>query len=686
MLKRAISFIVVVAMVAAMWIVVPASAETATTCDETTLYFGVDFNNTDDLAANVVDLAGNYTFQDLESALAAEDMVIEYDEEIGRNALVLAADGVLIWRSNDGTSLNGYDLAGGLTMEAYVYIEDAGETHMTIVEANDCALHLQEYNIDPDFSSGFRAGDMYAGAYVQADAYVEATFPHMEWAHVVGTTDGTVNEYYLNGVKVASVERNQSILKSANNSGDNGIYIGESSLGAMWGATAFSGKIAGVNIYKAYADADEVYNMLLKWDPAAVKPTQMPTAEPVVTAAPTAAPSNAPTDLHFAVDFNTMGVDDLSGNYTFQDLESALTLEDMTFEYDEELGQNVLVLDGEGVLVWRSNDGSSLNGRDLAASGLTLEAIAYINTDADTFKQNMIIIEANDTGLHFQEYNDGADLCSGLRAGDLNMEGKWNMANAYIESTFPHMEWIHLIGSVSAEKNEMYINGELVASVDRVVPYLQSQFNQGDNGIYVGESQLGSMWGATAFYGKIAKVAIYNENVAAEQVATMWKESPVNPDGPTPAPTPEPTPVPTDPEIAWNKLVIRDQTTYADFLASNEDFSFFNISVLKRGEQIADTALMGTGYTLTVVSKSTGETVYDGFVVVYGDTSGDGKIASVDYMKAKKAVKDTTLLSGAFFDSADLNFNGAIQSNDYLKIKRHFGGSYNIHNSIRIPA
>ena len=686
MFKKAISFIVVISMIAAMWIA-PASAELATTCDDTTLYFGVDFSNADDLAANVVDLAGNYTFQDLESALAAEDMVIEYDEEIGRNVLVLAQDGALVWRSNDGTSINGYDMAGGLTMEAYVYMDDGLDTHMMIIEANDGALHLQEYNIDPDICAGFRAGDMYVGNYVQADAYIESTFPHMEWIHIVGTSDGTVNELYIDGLKVASLERNQSVLTSRYDEHDNGIYVGESFLGSMWGATAFSGKIAFTKIYKAYADATEVGRLYTNATGKAA-PTQMPTAEPVVTDAPVAtdAPTDIPTDLYFGLDFDTMSVDDLAGNYTFEDLESALTLDDMTFEYDTTIGQNVLVLDGEGVLVWRSNDGSSLNQRNLETEGgITMEAVVYLSTDPDTFKENMVILETNDGALHFQEYNDETDLISGLRAGDLNMDGSYNMANAYIESTFPHMKWIHLVGSVSAEKNEMYIDGELVASADRLQPVLVSRYNGGDNGIYVGESYLGSMWGATAFYGKIAYINIYAESVAATQVTTIFNESPVNPDF-TPAPTPEPTPVPTDPEIAWNKLLIRDQTTYADFLASNEDFSFFNISVLKRGEQIADTALMGTGYTLTVVSKSTGETVYDGFVVVYGDTSGDGKIASVDYMKAKKAVKDTTLLSGAFFDSADLNFNGAIQSNDYLKIKRHFGGSYNIHNSIRIPA
>ncbi len=676
MLKRAISFIVAVAMIAAMWIM-PAGAEAATTCDDTTLYFGVDFNNADDLAANVVDLAGNYTFQDLESALAAEDMVIEYDEELQRNVLVMAQDGVLIWRSNDGTSLNGYDLAGGLTMEAYVYMDDIGETHMTIIEANDCALHLQEYNIAPDHLSGFRAGDMYAGTYVQADAYVEATFPHMAWTHILGTTDGTVNEYYLDGLKIASVERNQNYLVSANNSGDNGIYIGESSLGAMWGATAFSGKIAFAKIYKAYAPLDEAQRL---YTAATNKeaPTPMPTEEPVITEEPVAtiAPSHVPTDKHFYVDFNSMDVVDESGNYTFQDLESALTLEDMVFEYDETIGQNVLVLEGDGVLVWRSNDGTSLNGRDLSAAGLTLEAIAYISTDADEFKQNMVIIEANDTGLHFQEYNDGVDTSYGLRAGDLTMQGGWNMANAYVESTFPHMEWMHLVGSVSAEKNEMYLNGELVASVDRILPTLKSQFNQGDNGIYVGESQLGSMWGATAFYGKIAKVAIYNESVCAEQVATVWAESPANPENEPDEPVVEP-----DPEIEWNKLIIPEMTTYADFLASNPDFKYFNIEVLKKGTQIADTAYMGTGYDLIVTSKATGEVVYQDYVIVYGDISGDGKVLSADYTQAKRGV--TKPLTGAKLTAGDLNMNGVIQSNDYLKIKRHFGGTYNIYNNIK---
>ncbi len=673
MFKKAISLIVAVSMLAAMWIV-PASAEAATNCDDTTLYFGVDFNNADDLAANVVDEAGNYTFQDLESALTAEDMVIEYDEEIGRNVLVLAQDGALIWRSNDGTSINGYDMAGGLTMEAYVYMDDGLDTHMMIIETNDGALHLQEYNIDPDICAGFRAGDMFVGNYVQADAYIESTFPHMEWTHIIGTSDGTVNELYINGLKVATLERNQSLLKSRSNEGDNGIYIGESYLGAMWGTTAFSGKIAFTKIYKAYADVAEA-GRLYEAATGKVAPTQMPTEEPVITEEPiaTPAPSHVPTDLHFAVNFDNMDAVDEAGNYTFQDLESAMAVADMTFEYDAEIGQNVLVMDGEGVLCWRSNDGSSLNGRDLSQAGVTLEAIVYLTTDPETFRENMVIIETNDGALHFQEYNDQVDLISGLRAGDLTMDGSYDMANAYIESTFPHMQWIHLIGSVSAEKNDMYINGELVASVDRLQNYLVSRYNQGDNGIYVGESYLGSMWGATAFYGKIAKVAIYNESVCAEQVATIWAESPANPEN-------EPD-VNPDPVVGWNKLIIPEMTTYADFLASNPDFKYFNIEVLKKGVQIADTAYMGTGYDLIITSKATGEVVYQDYVIVYGDISGDGKVLSADYTQAKRGV--TKPLTGAKLTAGDLNMNGVIQSNDYLKIKRHFGGTYNIYNNIK---
>ncbi len=68
--------------------------------------------------------------------------------------------------------------------------------------------------------------------------------------------------------------------------------------------------------------------------------------------------------------------------------------------------------------------------------------------------------------------------------------------------------------------------------------------------------------------------------------------------------------------------------------------------------------------------------------VVLGDTSGDGKISSADYLKIKKAFTNTETLEGAFFKAADINKDGRISSSDYVKIKKHIAKVYDLHEDL----
>lgn len=289
----------IVLAVVATFSMVPAAAA----IDESTLFFDVDFDTED-----VTDSTGNFAYEDLESAMDATDLTYELDETIERNVLVLEGDGVLTWRHPDAAAatLNGLDLeAEGLTVEAYVWIaDDAGQVNMVIIETNDSAVHLQEYNDESDLCAGYRAGDG-AGTQVSAsNAYIESTFPHGEWVHLVGTSDATTNKLYINGVHKATYNRQSNILANMHGTTGDGIYIGESYLGDMWGATAFYGKIAFARIYKASAtDADvaEMYtdatgNEVVDDGGDVVESTPAPSAPPTevpedgATPAPTKAP------------------------------------------------------------------------------------------------------------------------------------------------------------------------------------------------------------------------------------------------------------------------------------------------------------------------------------------------------------------------------------------------------------
>ncbi len=257
--------------------------------------------------------------------------------------------------------------------------------------------------------------------------------------------------------------------------------------------------------------------------------------------------------VFFAVDFDTQDVEDSTGNFAFEDMESSMDSTDLTYEMDDEIGKNVLVLEGDGVLVWRHPDAAAatLNGMDLATEGLTVEAYVWISDDAG--QTNMVIIETCDSAVHLQEYNDGTDLCSGFRAGDGAGPQGVAASNAYIEATFPHGEWIHLVGTADGDSNDLYINGTHRASYTRGSSILANAHGSQGEGVYIGQSYLGDMWGATAFYGKIAYAKIYKETATAEDVATMYteltgKEPEAGGDvvATTPMPTPDVTEAPAD--------------------------------------------------------------------------------------------------------------------------------------------
>ena len=90
------------------------------------------------------------------------------------------------------------------------------------------------------------------------------------------------------------------------------------------------------------------------------------------------------------------------------------------------------------------------------------------------------------------------------------------------------------------------------------------------------------------------------------------------------------------------------------------------------GKEITSTsAVLATGYTVTINGKE-----YD--IVVLGDTSSDGKISSIDYMKIKNHIMEVTNLNGTKKDAADVNRDGKISSADYMKIKNHIMGTSKI--------
>jgi hypothetical protein len=96
----------------------------------------------------------------------------------------------------------------------------------------------------------------------------------------------------------------------------------------------------------------------------------------------------------------------------------------------------------------------------------------------------------------------------------------------------------------------------------------------------------------------------------------------------------------------------------------------------ENGNEVALTEKVGTGFKIELIVD--GAKIDSLTVIVLGDVNGDGAVDSTDYLKIKKQFLGENSISGIFLSSADIDKNGIIDSTDYLKIKCHFLGSFNL--------
>ncbi len=256
--------------------------------------------------------------------------------------------------------------------------------------------------------------------------------------------------------------------------------------------------------------------------------------------------------LYFNVDFSTGSADDQTGNYTFNEMISGADLE---LETDAELGRQVAILEDAGNLIWENNDGYTFQGYDLT-EGFTLEMYLYISSDAAEYMHNQVFLELNYGSIHFEEYNDGEDTSSGFRcASGSEAKGNFDMCNAYQETTLPHKEWVHLLGTSDGQNNYFYVNGQLVATYEgRPTKTADTRYGSTNAQILMGESIYGSMFGSTIMQGKVAFARVYKACATADQALTLYNQAKggVQPSNPTPTTEPtddpasgDPTPAPT---------------------------------------------------------------------------------------------------------------------------------------------
>lgn len=113
-------------------------------------------------------------------------------------------------------------------------------------------------------------------------------------------------------------------------------------------------------------------------------------------------------------------------------------------------------------------------------------------------------------------------------------------------------------------------------------------------------------------------------------------------------------------KTSGTNIVCQPKITVANIKAVAKD------AIIKKGDTvIADTANVGTGYTLTSDGKS-----YT--IVVLGDVNGDGKASAGDYVLIKNHIMQTDLIKdSANQNAADVNKDGKISAGDYVLIKNY---------------
>ena len=95
-----------------------------------------------------------------------------------------------------------------------------------------------------------------------------------------------------------------------------------------------------------------------------------------------------------------------------------------------------------------------------------------------------------------------------------------------------------------------------------------------------------------------------------------------------------------------------------------------------KGVDLADTDLVATGTVVAVLEDGAEKVSYT--VLIYGDTNGDGKISSGDYVKIRQQLLKGGVLTEIFLAAADTNHDGKVSSGDYVRVRQFLLGRLEI--------
>lgn len=121
-------------------------------------------------------------------------------------------------------------------------------------------------------------------------------------------------------------------------------------------------------------------------------------------------------------------------------------------------------------------------------------------------------------------------------------------------------------------------------------------------------------------------------------------------------------------KLETDNLICEPQTSVE---AIKEKYTNKTITVKDAKGNLVTTGNIGTGYTVTIDSKS-----YT--TIKLGDTNGDGKINSADALQVLKQSVNIENTTGVYLDAMDSNSDGKVNSADALLILKNSVGTENI--------
>lgn len=120
---------------------------------------------------------------------------------------------------------------------------------------------------------------------------------------------------------------------------------------------------------------------------------------------------------------------------------------------------------------------------------------------------------------------------------------------------------------------------------------------------------------------------------------------------------------------------VADETKLSDFIKNFESGNLIKVYSAS-GTKLGDNDFVGTGAEVRLYD---GETVMDTVtVIVLGDVSGDGEIATIDYQRIRAFYLGKYELTGAALAAAHVAGNENVATIDYQRVRAHYLGKYNI--------